>query len=69
MGNAKVTPETIEGTASLKHNFKNNLCIRCSKRIFFASITPLSTSFKAVSIILAINGAEATVSGTIASLY
>ena len=60
-------PDIIEGIASFIITL-NIICVFVAPKDFAASINPSSTSFKAFSIILAINGAAPIVIGTIAAV-
>ena len=62
-----VIPDIIDGMASFTTTL-NIICILDAPKDLAASISPLSTSLSADSIILAINGADAIVSGTIAAV-
>ena len=61
-------PDIIEGIASFRIITLNIICVFVAPKDFAASINPSSTSFKAFSIILAINGAAPIVIGTIAAV-
>ena len=62
----RVSPDTIEGTASFNITLKT-IWKSDAPKDFAASITPLSTSLSDDSIILATKGAAAKVNGTMAA--
>ena len=63
----KVIPDTIDGIASFTITL-NIICKFVAPKDFAASINPSFTSFNAVSITLAINGAAPMVIGTMAAV-